>query len=275
MRSQFVEPRNVDVWLPDEALAGTACPVIYFHDGQMLFDSTTTWNLQEWQLDETATKLIQSQQIRPFIAVAIWNTPNRHREYFPEAVFNMLPASFRDSLMLSSAHHEQPLFPGPILSDEYLRFIVQELKPFIDSNYASLPNETYIGGASMGGLISMYALCSYPEVFRGAICMSTHWPGIFRLENNPIPQTFVRYLETTLPDPGYHLWYFDRGTATLDALYGHAQEEVDALFSAKGYDQGHFVSYIFSGEDHSEKAWAKRLDKPLQFLLFLRSSNNQ
>ncbi len=93
--------------------------------------------------------------------------------------------------------------------------MVNELKPFIDSNFATLGDQsnTFVAGSSMGGLISLYAVCEYPDVFGGAACLSTHWPGVFNSEHNPIPAAFIRYLESHLPSPVNHKLYFDYGTA--------------------------------------------------------------
>jgi enterochelin esterase-like enzyme len=119
----------------------------------------------------------------------------------------------------------------------------------------------------MGGLISMYAICEYPEVFGGAACLSTHWPGIFTLENNPVPEAFFSYLYTYIPDPSTHRFYFDHGTTTLDSLYPLLQKKADQLFSEKGYDTKNYLSKIFTGANHSEEAWRKRMYIPLEFLL--------
>ena len=265
-----VHPRNVDVWLPESYNSTSRYSVIYFHDGQMLFDSTSTWNGQEWGLDETAGRLISNNLVRPFIIVAIWNTKLRHSEYFPQKAFMQLSSSFRDSLLTHSRRNsETALFQSDVQSDAYLRFIVTELKPFIDKQYATLPDRenTFIAGSSMGGLISMYAVCEYPDVFGGAACLSTHWPGIFTLENNPVPDAFLNYLRINIPDADNHRWYFDHGTETLDQLYGETQVKVDELFYKMGYSDKNFVSLRFEGADHTEKAWCNRVEIPLQFLL--------
>lgn len=168
-----------------------------------------------------------------------------------------------------SEQQETALFKTAISSDNYLKFMVKELKPFIDSTYSTLTEKehTFVAGSSMGGLISMYALCEYPDVFQGAACLSTHWPGIFDTINNPIPSKFVAYLDENLPDPKTHKIYFDYGTETLDALYGPFQTMVDSIMVKHNYNQENWKTLKFEGEDHSERAWNKRLDIPLKFLL--------
>lgn len=157
---------------------------------------------------------------------------------------------------------------GPI-SDKYLKFIVSELKPYIDSTFSTLKDQpnTFIAGSSMGGLISMYALCEYPGVFGGAACLSTHWIGTVLMDNNPVPDAFVKYLNENLPDPAIHKIYFDYGDQTLDALYPPLQKKVDEVMKARGFSDKNWVTKFFPGKDHSEKSWNERLDIPLQFLL--------
>lgn len=119
----------------------------------------------------------------------------------------------------------------------------------------------------MGGLISMYAICEYPNVFGGATCLSTHWPGIFTVENNPIPEAFVTYLRTNLPYPFNHKFYFDYGDKTLDALYLPLQKKVDEVMKAKGFTHRNWITKFYPADDHSEKSWNRRLNIPLEFLL--------
>ena len=268
--SSFVPARNVDVWLPDGYSSDKNYAVLYMHDGQMLFDSTRSWNGQEWGVDETVAKLLESGDIREVIVVGIWNTEFRHSEYFPQKPFESLPVSFQDSLLTHGKRNpETALFKKEVCSDAYLAFIVQELKPYVDKTYATHPEKenTFIAGSSMGGLISMYAICEYPEVFEGAGCLSTHWVGIFDTLNNPIPQQFASYLDQHLPSPDDHRIYFDYGTETLDALYEPYQLLVDSIMQQGGYDSGNWKTVKFPGENHSEWAWNRRFSIPLQFLL--------
>lgn len=268
--SQFISPRNVDIWLPEDYDPQKRYAVLYMHDGQMLYDSSTTWNKQEWGVDETLSKLLAQQKIRPCIVVGIWNGgANRHAEYFPQKAFEQLPTPFRDSLLqFGKRSDQQVLFATPPQSDRYLQFLTQELKPFIDQKYATRSDRanTFVAGSSMGGLISMYAICEYPHIFGGAACLSTHWIGIFEKENNPIPASFLAYLDQHLPEPSTHKIYFDYGTETLDALYEEAQLAVDTLLQAR-YPTPQWKSQKFVGADHSERAWKKRFSIPIRFLL--------
>jgi predicted alpha/beta superfamily hydrolase len=267
----FQEARNVDVWIPDGYRKDRQYPVVYMHDGQMLFDSTQTWNHQEWGVDETLGKLISEKIIRKCIVVGIWNSgKGRHADYFPQKPFESLPQAFRDSLITQVMRNPQTaLFSTDVRSDKYLKFIVNELKPSIDKRYATDPSreKTFIAGSSMGGLISMYVICEYPEIFGGAACLSTHWPGIFTVENNPIPDAFMTYLREHLPDQATHKFYFDYGTKTLDALYEPFQIQADEVMKQGGYDDSNWKSLKFDGEDHSERAWRERLYIPFTFLM--------
>ena len=94
----------------------------------------------------------------------------------------------------------------------------------------------------MGALISLYALCEYPDVFAGAACLSTHWPGLFSMDNNPVPGAFFSYLKKSLPSPGKHRIYFDHGTETLDAMDRQGLEIID-IENLLGERRAHHVSF--------------------------------
>lgn len=269
-KSSFVDARNIDVWLPDGYSEEEKYAVIYMHDGQMLFDAETTWNKQAWEVDETAGKLNADGKTKKFIVVGIWNNgQKRHFEYFPQKAFRKLSAEEKEfvsnSLKLKGRINETF---NPI-SDNYLKFIVTELKPFIDIHFSTLKDKdnTFIAGSSMGGLISMYAICEYPDVFGAAACLSTHWTGIFQIDNNPVPQVFYDYLKSNLPNPKNHKFYFDFGDQTLDSLYPTLQKQVDIIITEKGFTNKNWITKFFPGKDHSEKSWAERLNIPLKFVL--------
>lgn len=269
--SRHVPARNVDVWLPPGYPAAAPYAVVYMHDGQMLFDAAQTWNRQEWRVDETAAALMAAGRVRPFLVVGVWNAgAARVSEYFPQKPWDALTPAQQQHLY-GERRGEAPILPRAPYADAYLKFLVEELKPLIERRYAVDParDATVVMGSSMGGLVSMYALAEYPEVFGGAGCLSTHWPGASLREDpdNPGPAAFQAYIAAHFPPPAGHRVYFDHGTATLDALYADRQEAVDALLRARGYDDATLQSLTFPGAEHSEQAWAARLDRPLRFLL--------
>lgn len=269
--SKHVPARNVDVWLPDNYSASKTYAVLYMHDGQMLFDSSITWNKQEWGVDETLNQLMQQKKIRDCIVVGVWNGgKSRHPEYFPQKPFEAL--SKEEQKLVYSAYRSggQSIFSGlPISSDNYLKFLVEELKPFIDKTYSTKSDvsNTFVAGSSMGGLISLYALCEYPTIFGGAACLSTHWPGLLSMENNPVPAVFFSYLKQHLPSAKQNRIYFDHGTETLDSMYASLQLQVDAIMKQKKYKPSNWISRSWPGQDHSEKSWRSRLEVPVTFLL--------
>lgn len=148
--------------------------------------------------------------------------------------------------------------------------MVNELKPFIDKNFSTnkIAKYIFIAGSSMGGLITIYALCKYPKVFGGAACLSTHWPKIFKADN-PFPKAMQAYLKVNLPVAKNHKIYFDYGTETLDVMYEPFQLQVDSIMQSKLYSfkNNDWITQKFEGENHSEVAWRKRLNIPILFLL--------
>ena len=260
--SRYIDARTIDIWLPDHYNPKKKYAVLYMHDGQMLFDSATTWNHQAWSVDQTLNRLEKQNKIRDCIVVGIWNNGmKRHAEYFPQKALDFLPSNKFDEL-------NKQLTGGP-MADNYLSFIVKELKPFIDSTFSTLPDQanTFIAGSSMGGLISLYAICEYPQVFHGAACLSTHWTGIYRANDNPVPEAIFTYMKSHLPSPENHKIYFDYGTADLDSLYAPFQAIADEVMISKGYTSANWVTEKFPGESHAETAWGKRFAIPAVFLL--------
>ncbi len=257
MTSRYVDPRRVDVWLPPSYGRDPTrrYPVLYMHDGQNLFDPALSYIGVDWGIDETLTRLAADGKLREAIVVGIWNTPKRFEEYMPARAVSEsgLPDDWPDMAWMRKAH---------IVSDDYLRFLVEELKPFVDANYRTLPGrgDTFTMGSSMGALIALYALTEYPGVFGGAGCVSIHWPlgdGLM-----------IDYLARHLPARDTHRVYFDFGTETLDAAYEPYQRRADTMLRAAGWREGRdFLTRKYPGAEHSERAWRARAGVPLAFLL--------
>jgi enterochelin esterase-like enzyme len=271
VQSKYADPRRVQVWLPSGYTPdGPKYAVLYMHDGQNLFDKADAGYGMEWEVDEHLDRLIAQGKVRPTIVVGIWNTPKRLQEYVPAKAFDGLQADYRKKVAA--------LYGGEPLSDGYLKFIVDELRPIIDNRFNVKTDraDTFIMGSSMGSLVSLYAIDEYPDVFGGAGMMSTHWPlfikpdgqSVSDEEYEVVSSAFERYLAGALPDPRTHKLYFDHGSETLDAIYWRYQQRVDAVVARRGYEQGvNWLTRSFPGQKHNEISWASRLDVPLLFLL--------
>lgn len=263
--SAFVQPRNISVWVPADYSADTGIryPVIYAHDGQNLFEADTSYAGAEWAIDETADRMMIAADLPPAIIVGIWNTDRRWQEYAPQKVIESLSGD-------TSSEWLGPTLPD-LEADAYLRFITEELKPFIDATYATSPgaDDTMIMGSSMGGLISLYAVAEYPNTFSRAAAVSTHWPMVE--PDGPIARqadaAMQAYLETSGLDNARHVLWFDNGTETLDAAYPPHAAAMEAWFRAHGWSDEQAIFRAYPGTDHSEGAWAERVDDILTFLL--------
>ena len=259
--SQYVQARNIDIWLPDHYDPHNSYTVLYMHDGQNIFETENSFNRISWKVDETLSRLIVDGEIAPCIVVGIWNTEKRFQEYTPRKPF--LNYNFQD---VDKVFNE---VLNNSISDEYLKFIVREVKPFIDSSFNTLKDRdhTFIAGSSMGGLISIYAICEYPEVFGGAACLSTHWHFSIIQADPLLFNAITDYLKVNLPPPQTHKLYFDRGTETLDSLYSPYQSDVDRIMKEAGYTKKSWMTRIFEGDEHTALSWQRRFHIPATFLL--------
>lgn len=220
--------RDFFVWLPPgyKKEINRKYPVLYMHDGQNLIDPKTAYARKDWQVDETVTRLIKEHKISEIIVVGINNTDERLEEY-------------------SDSEKGR----------KYLKFLVEELKPFIDSKYRTLKDKhnTAIIGSSMGGLISFIAAWKHPETFSMAGCMSSSFyyndEKIFKMiDEYKGPKKQIRF-------------YIDHGEDGL--LRG---QKMFCKLTQLGYVIGTDIDYFYApGAEHNETEWAKRLERPLIF----------
>lgn len=262
IKSAGLLPRDVWVWTPPayDAHLHMCFPVIFMHDGQNLFYPEKSYTHITWGVAETITKLSAWGFIQPAIVVGIDNTQNRFGDYLPLRPYET-PQGQAFLGRLTGAEKEE-LDRIDWVADQYLELLVAEIKPRVDQDFRTLPDSdhTFVMGSSMGGLISLYALTEYPQVFGGAGCLSTHWP---------VMHNFMRlYLQEKLPSAGEHRLYYDYGTEGLDSEYAPYQQAVDALMVEKGYQYGvDWLTRLYPGADHHEQAWRSRLQIALRFLL--------
>lgn len=227
-----IPPRDIAVLLPSGYSSDTlGYPVIYAHDGQNLFDPGSSSIGIDWQIDETLDSLVKQGRMKPVIVVGIFNTRNRYQEY-----------SYTDS------------------GYAYMNFIVNELKPFIDSSYRTLADRenTATLGSSMGGLISLMLLWEHTEVFSKAASFSP----AFKIQS----LNYLPFIENySGPQKDIKL-YIDNGGIGLEQELQPGIDETIELLQKKGYSQGKdFIVFYDRNASHNEEAWAKRIWRPLLF----------
>ncbi|MEP7014375.1 MAG: alpha/beta hydrolase-fold protein [Verrucomicrobiota bacterium] len=236
--------RDVLVYLPPgyRRLSSKRYPVLYLHDGQNVFDAKTAFAGVEWRVDETADRLIDKGLVEPLIVVAIANTgEDRIHEYAPTRGVIDAKAKKRSR--------------G--LARLYAQFLIEELKPYIDKKYRTKREAEFtgLGGSSLGGLVTLAIGILFPHAFSRLMVMSPSiWWDDFAI---------FRLVDSIEQKPPIKIW-LDTGTA--EPGWEQARELRDRL-SEKGWKVYDDLQYVEAeGADHSEGAWAARVDPALRFL---------
>lgn len=215
--------------------------VLYLHDGQNLFDAATAFAGNEWGLDELAEELIRNKEIQPLILVGIYNAGvKRVAEY---------------------THVQDPRGRGG-RAKAYAKLIIEDLKPFIDSEYRTLTDvaNTGLGGSSLGGLVTLYLGLHFPETFGKLIVMS---PSVWWAN-----RAILREIRKLRSKSEQKIW-LDIGTREGQnpaASVKNTEDLRDALI-AKGWQAGRDLCFVEDeGAGHDEKAWGHRMRDALKFL---------
>lgn len=266
-----IAPTHVRIWLPPGYGRGhRRYGVIYMQDGQWAFAGMQPGK-PTLAAEQSVDRLVTAGTIDPVIIVAIWSdAKNRGREYYPQSLYSAVPAWARADADL--------FYRSPLYADAYLKFLTTELKPMIDAKYKTLrdPAHTSIVGASLGAVLSLYALAEYPGVFGAAACLSTHWPLANPVltddRRDALLAVWDQYLEARLgAAKGRRLW-FDHGDKTLDQFYGPYQSHIDKTLVRIGWQQGRDVeTRSYPGAGHEEADWGARLDDVFGWLLAPRA----
>lgn len=244
----FRNVRFLRVWLPpgyDEAEnQARRYPVLYLNDGQNLFEPATSFTGVEWQVDETADRLIREGVIAPMIIVGIDNAGTaRLREYMP----------FRSL---------QPMIVR-VQGRRYPDFLVQEVMPFIARNYrvAVGAENTGLGGSSLGALIALFTAIVRPTLIGHLLVESPSlWVSNRQIirESRSVKKWPERiYLGTGTAETGNP----DRDRSVVDDV-----REFDGILRRRGLDERRLKLVIEEGGTHHESAWARRFPKALSFL---------
>jgi predicted alpha/beta superfamily hydrolase len=238
--------RNILVYLPPgyRRFSRKRYPVLYLHDGQNVFDAATSFAGVEWGVDETAERLIRAKIIEPLIVVAVANMgEDRVHEYTPT------PG------VIGTKGRRKKRSRG--LARLYGYFLMDELKPFIDRRYRTKPDPEFtgLGGSSLGGLATLAIGILYPEAFRRLMVMSPSvWWDDFAI---------YRLIDSIEQKPPLKIW-LDTGTG--EPGWEQTRELCNRLVE-KGWKLAKDLMYMESDHgDHSEAAWAARVEPALRFL---------
>jgi predicted alpha/beta superfamily hydrolase len=238
--------RDILVYLPRgyRRFVRRRYPVLYLHDGQNVFDAATSFAGVEWGVDETAQRLIGKGLIEPLIIVAVFNMgEDRIHEYAPTCgIYD---------------HTSERKKRSRGLARQYGDFLINELKPYIDKKYRTKRGAEFtgLGGSSLGALVTLAIGVLYPQAFTRLIVMSPSiwWDdfSIYRLVDSIGDKPLLKiWLDTGTNEPGW-----ERARTLRDILI------------EKGWKLFNDLQYLEAeGADHSEGAWATRVDPALRFL---------
>ncbi len=213
-------------------------PVLYLHDGQNLFDGATSFIPgQDWHVGSTVDQCIHEGAVEPLIIVGMYNTKARIREYTPTHVPKL----------------------GGGRADRYAKFLIEEVKSFVDLEYRTLggAEHTGIGGSSLGGLVSLYLGLKHPNLFGriAALSPSVWWNQL----------VIHRFVESMHIEPRPRIW-LDIGTREGPRIVHDVERFRDVLLQ-RGWRPEHDLHYErIEGAEHNEAAWAKRVGPFLRFL---------
>jgi predicted alpha/beta superfamily hydrolase len=237
---QLNRTRRVWIYLPNDY--GTApskrYPVLYLHDGQNVFDNCTSFS-GEWGVDETLSQLQQQGvDATGAIVVAVDNGgADRLNEYSP----------------WNNSRY------GGGQGDQYVDFLVQTLKPYIDQNYRTLTGREYTGiaGSSMGGLISTYAALKYPQVFSKVGVFS---PAFWFAE-----KPLFQYLRQHPANPASR-FYFVSGSTESQTMVPLMQAMRDSLAKG-GVPMANLSFNVKTDGQHAEWFWKREFSAAYQWLM--------
>jgi predicted alpha/beta superfamily hydrolase len=218
--------------------------VLYLNDGQNLFETSTAFGGVEWQVDETAERLIREGSVPPMMIVGIDHAgKDRMREYMPHR-------SMHTMMMRAQGRH-------------YPDFLMKEVMPFVERMYrvATAPECTGLGGSSLGALIALYTAMVRPGVF-GKLLLES--PSLWASGRQVVRESrAVRiwperiFLAVGTTEAGST----ERSRTVVDDV-----QELAAILRRAVLSEKRLRLVIKDGAGHSESAWAERFPEALQFL---------
>lgn len=242
-------PRTIRVWLPDSYDGSRRFPVLYMHDGQNLFTESES-RCNSWHVNQEMNLLCKEQL--PAIVVGIDNADTRMSELCPDMPVNP------DMYEICSLPHKQIVPTGHL----YAKFVAEQLKPVIDQRFATLSDQqhTAIGGSSMGGLMSLYMLLKYPDIYSKAMVFSPNFVTHTR-------ESLLRWIHSNdyAKLENCRIFVFHGGIGLEAANWPYVQEVVAAMRS-HGLSDTQLALVYDSRQPHFETAWRKYFAEAFRYL---------
>ena len=234
---QLKTTRRIWIYLPkDYETSHKKYEVMYLQDAQNLFDDATSY-AGEWQIDETLNKIFEKTG-KSLIVVGIDNGGEKRIEEL--------------------SPYKNAKYGGGN-GDNYVKFIVETLKPFIDKNYRTKPQRkfTTIGGSSLGALISVYAAVKYPETFGKVLAFSSaFW---FNAEDL---NAFISHSKVNLKHQKY---YFIQGKHEDEDMEEQTNRVIENLKSKNVKSKNIFLKIDEDGK-HNEMYWRREFEGAVLWL---------
>ncbi len=241
--------RDLIIYLPEayDDEPDRRFPVLYMHDGQNLFDRATSAFGIEWGADETAQKLIREHRVEPLIIVGIYTEANRLEE-LTDTYSTTYGAGGKARL--------------------YARFLVEEVKPFIDKTYRTKPDRqnTGVGGSSLGGLVSLFLIEKYPDVFSRCAAVS---PTLLWCDGALVQRWKQEQAQRPLKRTKFWVDLGSRESVPNSSSGGYLNSvrSLVEVFKENGLQEGTDYQFVVTeGAEHNEAAWRERFPDILEFL---------
>ncbi|RIW29212.1 alpha/beta hydrolase [Bacillus salacetis] len=238
--------RMIRVYLPNgyEENGDKHYPVLYMHDGQNLYRDEDAGYGMAWRIGD----YLDGSELEMIVVGVDCNEGLKRLDEYGPWESSKMPEVFDASRSTIGGEGK-----------EYIEYMVHELKPLIDEKYRTIPEETSMAGSSMGGLISTYAACKYPHIFKRIASLSTaYWFNQEEIED------LIRKSDLS----AIERFYLDVGTAEVtETIDGETYERTSERVYEILKDKVRNVRFeIIEGGVHNEIAWRERMPQVLKFL---------
>lgn len=234
---QLNKKRKVWALLPhDYHQTNERYPVMYLQDAQNLFNEQSAYG--NWEIDKKLAVMAE-YNIGKVIVIAV-----EHADKERVLEYNV------GNTVLGQGQGKQ-----------YIRFLADTLKPFVDQHFRTKPERAHtgIGGSSMGGLVSIFSGLMYPEVFGKLMIFS---PSLW-----VVPKIKLSFLD--LYDPQDFRVYLYAGGSESATMVDHVKKFRKRLLEKESYANKMKVRLSINEHGkHTETYWSDEFPKAIEWLFF-------